>query len=538
MKSLRNTITRRSLIVFLFLVVVLGIISLKFFRIMILQPVATHRWEEESYRRQVKSQRGKIVDANDVILATSIPRQSLYANPRQISSPWTVARQLAPHLERSAAEIFRRLNTDRYFIWISRRLEDHLVDTIQSLDLEGVGFIEEPKRTYPQDHSAASVVGIAGIDNRGLEGLEREFDDFLRVENNNPTAIPELQVTIDRGVQHIVEEELKELARREEPDWATVVLMRPQTGEIVAMADWPTFNPNHFGRYPDSRYRNKAISYDFEPGSTLKVMTVGSGLADGVYGPRTEFECQGEFHIDNTDHTLRCYAAHGELDIPEILIKSCNVGTALAVSQMSPENFYRNMRSFGFGNWTGVNLPGEIRGTLRRPVRWSNLTQPSMAIGQGISVTVLQLTNALSAIVNDGLLLKPRIVSEKQHPSGEVETKQPSPVRRVMSAETAHKLQEYMEQVVTRGTGQQASSDRFRLAGKTGTAQKADIEAGGYHEEKVLASFIGFGPVEEPELAAAVIVDEPKKGRYGGEVAAPVFSRIMERSLQYIQRNN
>ncbi|MGM0380445.1 MAG: peptidoglycan D,D-transpeptidase FtsI family protein [bacterium] len=538
MKSQRNVITRRALVVLLFLLVVFAVIILRFFQLMIIQPVKTDRWEKRTHHAYIHSQRGKIVDTNGTILATSVPRQSLYANPREVSNPWETARKLAGYLDLSATDIYRRLKKERYFVWLSRRLENHVVDQIKGLDLNGLGFIEESQRTYPQDHFAASVVGIVGVDNRGLEGLEREFDDLLRVEEENKETIPELKLTLDMGIQHIVEEELEHIAEKETPNWATVVMMQPQTGEIVAMAGWPSFDPNEFEKYSNHRFRNKAISYDFEPGSTLKVMTVGSGLADDAYDSRTEFTCPSEFHIEGTDHSLRCYTAHGDLTIPEILIKSCNVGTAKAVTRMSSEEFYQNMRAFGFGNWTGVKLPGEVQGTLRRPVHWSKLTQPSMAIGQGISVTALQLTNALSAIVNGGVLHRPQIVEKKTLPSGKTNRPDPVEIRRVMSRDIARELQSYMEKVVTRGTGQQAYSEQYRLAGKTGTAQKADIEAGGYHEDKVLASFIGFGPVEEPELAAAVIIDEPEEGRYGGEVAAPVFKKIMERSLEYLQRNS
>ena len=385
------------------------------------------------------------------------------------------------------------------------------------------------------------MLGIVGLDNEGLEGLERQYNDFLLDKRGSGDAdeflsdeLPEIKLSLSQTVQHIVEEELVEMARRERPINAMVVVMDPKTGNIIAMANWPTYDPNRFSEYPEFNIRNRAVGHSFEPGSTLKVMTISAGLSEDVYETDSTFGCDAFHSIAGTEHTLKCYAAHGAISVPEILIKSCNVGTAKAVSMMEPGVFYRNLREFGFGNWTGIKLPGEARGSLRRPHRWSRLTQPSMAIGQGISVTALQLTTALSAVVNDGVLLRPRLVTQLKRGNEVLDENDKFEVRRILPSDVAFKMQNYMEQVVSRGTGQQAYSSKYRLAGKTGTAQKADMDAGGYYEDRVLASFIGFGPVDEPRLVTTVIVDEPQDGRYGGEVAAPVFKRIMERSLRYL----
>ncbi|MFP4687476.1 MAG: peptidoglycan D,D-transpeptidase FtsI family protein [bacterium] len=542
MHSLREKIANRSVVLLLLLMVGFAILGLKFFFVMVIQPYFSDPVSEGEKIQRQDIPRGKITDRSGNLLATSVQKKSLYANPRQITNPWQVARALAPHIKRSPADIYRRLSYKRHFIWLERKLDSLQERRIKELDLEGIGFRSEYERVYPHGTLAAQIMGIVGLDNRGLEGLEREYDDFLlnrrgdgKFSDYVGDEPPEIRLTINGTIQHIVEEELNRLAAVERPANAMIVVMEPQTGKIVAMANWPTFDPNDFSEYPDFNIRNRAIGSSFEPGSTLKVMTIGAGLAEGSYGPEDRFGCDSLYPVEGTEHVLKCYAAHGSITIPEILIRSCNVGTVKAVLQLEPETLYNYLRDFGFGNRTGIRLPGEARGSLRRPHLWSRLTQPSMAIGQGISVTALQLTAALSAVVNDGQLLRPRLVKQLRYGDKIVEEPEKFEVRQVFPPEVAGQLRGYMAEVVRRGTGQRAGSDSYRLAGKTGTAQKANPELGGYYENRVLASFIGFGPVENPRLVATVVIDEPQRGRYGGEVAAPVFRKIMERSLRYLE---
>lgn len=316
-----------------------------------------------------------------------------------------------------------------------------------------------------------------------------------------------------------------------------VVVMDPERGDVLAMANWPSFNPNRYQAADSFRRRNRTISSPFEPGSTLKAMTLSSGLAAEAYRPETEFHCPSYIYLSRADHTLHCYAEHGSVNLPEILIKSCNVGTVKAVNQIESDQFYQSLREFGFGTVTGIRLPGEAEGMLRRPSQWSALTKPSMSIGQGISTTALQLTNALSSIVNGGRHMRPRLVKRTAR-DGQVTEYDPVRIRRVLPRDVADKIRTYLGQVVSEGTGRRAASDQYQLGGKTGTAQKANLDEGGYYENRVLTSFIGFGPVESPELTVSVIIDEPSVSQYGGEVAAPVFRRIMERSLTYLERRS
>lgn len=540
MGGIREKITYRALLLLLCFVVIFGIILLKSFYLMVLRPWYSPTWNSrEEQQRQVKGPRGSIVDRKGNVFAISTQRQSLYVNPKRVKNKWETARLLEKNINQSAPEIYRALRQERkYFVWLARKLSEDKVRKIQELDLAGVGFIPEYERFYPNDRLAAQVIGFVGLDNQGLVGVEKQFDDFLRGGGEREDFQNlKLKLTLDQSIQHIAEEELARLVERAKPKQAMAVVMAPESGKVLAMANWPFFDPNNFQEYNKSSWRNRVISQPFEPGSTLKVMTLSGALGSDAINFESAFTCPGKIYLSDADYTLKCYAAHGELKIPEILIKSCNVGTVKAISQMTPPTFYQYLRKFGFGNWTGVKLPGEAQGTLRRPSHWSALSQPSMAIGQGISVTALQLTSALSAVVNDGTLLQPRVVAGRRRASGEFERREKIKVREVVPPKVARKMQGYMRKVVTRGTGRRAASEQFRLAGKTGTAQKADLEEGGYYQDKVLASFIGFGPVESPRLAVSVVVDEPKKGRYGGEVAAPAFRRIMERSLHYLRES-
>lgn len=529
------------------------VVTGNFAYVMVINPQEQDVDDEQAQRRE--RPRGQIQDRNGNILATSVQRQSLYANPRLVpDQPWSMARDLAQILDRSAVEIYDRLTRGGHFIWLSRKLEESQINRLDDLDYPGLDYVPEYERVYPQKIAprhlpgisgepwglASHVLGFVDIDNRGLSGVEQEFDPLLRSglspEQEAGNDLPSLQLTIDKTIQHIVEEELSYMAEREDPVNAMVVAMEPETGKVFALANWPAYDPDRLQDYPKSVLRNRAVESTFEPGSTLKAMTLAAGLDQGVYDPQSEFNCPGQIRLPQAGHTINCYARHGDIALPDILVRSCNVGTIKAVEEMDPSTFYNSMRNFGFGNPTGIELPGESGGTLRRPNRWSTLTQPSMAIGQGIATNAVQLTSALGSIVNGGRLMKPLIVKGVTRGGRVVKEREPFQVRRVLSNSAADHIREYLARVVSEGTGQQASSSEYRLAGKTGTAQKANLETGGYHAEKVVASFIGFGPVEDPELAVSVIVDEPQKKRLGGLVAAPVFKRIIERSLDYLER--
>lgn len=528
--------------------ILFGGVYLKFAYVMLLvEPDSTNVPMRPGTTRKPEPPRGKILDANGNILAMSVRRKSLVANPRQIEDPWATAQKLSPVLERPAEDIHKSLTKNRFFVWLERKLPRETVRELEPLDVDGLRFKPEYNRVYPQGTLAAQVLGFVGVDNQGLAGVEERYDEILSnasggsktVKNTDATSGGvSIELTIDQTIQHIVEEEMRTTARRRDPKSIMVVAMEPETGKVRALANWPTYNPNEFWEYDKSLRRNRVVADVFEPGSTLKVMTLSIGLAEGAYSTSSEFNCKGYHYLPEARHTLHCYAKHGRLSIPEIIIQSCNVGTVKAASEIDPKTYYKSLRDFGFGNWTGIRLPGESTGKLRRPSNWSSMTQAVMAIGQGVSTTPLQITNALGAIVNGGHLMKPRIVSSVSKAGRKTESVEPFEIREVIPTSVAEDMKTYMEKVVTQGTGQKAGSEEYRLAGKTGTAQKPDREDGGYYQDKILASFIGFGPVEDSELVVGVFVNEPKKGRYGGEVAGPLFKRIMKRSLQYLENKD
>lgn len=558
MSSLRSQIESRALTLLFIVGIAFLVLLLNFSYVMVVNPVSPGIGQREAVTKdRPEPPRGKITDRRGNVLAISIQKQSLFANPRAIRNPRKVSRTLSEFINKDAPQVYERITKERYFVWLARKLDHSTVRKIQELNLAGVGFEPEYERAYPQTIRsgfsgsgkiglAAPVLGYVGIDNQGLDGIELQYNELLSdvdqfgvkpgPNQQSRVSSPGVQLTIDQTIQFIAEDELIKMAREERPKNAMVVVMNPQNGDILAMANWPSFDPNNFTDFSRFQRRNRALAHPFEPGSTLKVMTVSTGLADGDYKPETEFFCQSYIYLSRADHTLHCYARHGSVNIPEILIQSCNVGTVKAVQEVDDGRFFQYMREFGFGNLSGLGLPGEARGVLRRPSQWSALTKPSMAIGQGISTTALQLTNALSGIVNDGVLMRPRLVRSTVR-DGRKKHNEPMRIRRVLPEDVSDKIKAYMESVISDGTGRRAYSQDYRLGGKTGTAQKANLEEGGYYEDRVLTSFIGYGPVGSPKLAISVIVDEPQKGRYGGEVAAPVFRRIIERSLDYLERN-
>lgn len=503
-----------------------------------------------SASRRPDPPRGKILDANGNLLATSVQRKSLTANPRQIdeSREWPLAKTLSDYVDRSAAAIYKDLTKDRYFVWVARKLPRETVARLEELDLQGLRLQPEYDRVYPQGRLAASVLGFVGVDNQGLGGIEKQYNDVLSnvdVSGGNQQQVSTIsgkgvsvRLTINQTIQHIVEEELRKVVKRENPDDAMVLAMEPETGRIRAMVNWPNYNPNRYEKFGSGRRRNRIISDVFEPGSTLKPVTMAIGLSEGAFEPSSTFGCDGYVYLPSAKHTIHCHSEHGELTVPEILIQSCNVGVVKAAQRIQSKPYYTSFRDFGFGTWSGVRLPGEAQGSLRRPSNWSSMTQPAMAIGQGISTTALQITNAISLLVNDGVLMKPRIVRSVRSRTGKREDVEPFRIRRVVPEDIAGSMRTYMQKVVQKGTGQRAALEEYRLGGKTGTAQKPNREEGGYYQDKFLASFVGFGPSEDPELVVGVFLDNPKEHHYGGEVAAPLFRKIMKRSLRYYENRS
>ena len=511
---------------------------------------------ERQYSRTVllPAQRGPIVDRQGVALATSSPAESLFAQPRAVGDPVRVAARLAPLLGAPAEDIHAQLTSGRQFVWLRRKLPPATAAEIKALREPGLGFLPEPLRLYPNREVAAHVIGFEGVDG-GLEGIERAFNETLSgtpgkavvgrdalgrevvTEATLQTPAPGqgVMLTLDRTIQYLAEREIDAAWRRTQAKAAMAVVMDPRTGDVLAMAIRPTFNPNAFLDVPSREvWRNRAVTDPFEPGSTFKVILAAAALEEGVVRPDDRIWAEnGQITIAKT--TIHDWKKYGWLTFGEVLQNSSNVGSIKVGLTLGRDRYYRYMTAFGFGAPTGVGLAGESRGVLRDPQRWSVLSLPTMSIGQEVSVTALQMVAAFGAIANDGVLMQPRLVRSLFDAEGrETRRFEPRPIRQVVSPETAHTLTRLMTQVVAAGTGHNAAIAGYEVAGKTGTAQKLDPVTRRYSRNPGVLSFVGFAPAEAPRLVMLVMLDEPKTEKWGSEAAAPIFSAIGAEVLRYL----
>lgn len=520
------------------------------------------QWLSEQAARQIektqtiRGKRGVIYDARGREMAISVASTSIAIRPRRIADPVEAARKLAPVLGMDRERLQLRLLSRRTFFWLKRQAAPREVRDVRSLGIPGLEFVPEPSRFYPNRGLAAQVIGFTGVDGNGLEGLEYAFDKELRggsrrlnvrkdalgntfdAEREVDAATARgnnLLLTIDRTIQFIAEQALKEAVAAAGASSGMAVVMAPDTGAILAMANVPLFNPNAFGRFSRFTWRNRVVTDAFEPGSTMKIFSAAAAIESGGCTPETIFFCEnGRYQIgDDTVHDTR---PHGWLSLRKILKYSSNIGAVKMSEMIGPELLYRTLRDFGFGHRTDIQYPGETSGSLSAPGRWSRIDTGAIAFGHGISVSALQLTAAASAIANDGVLMQPYLVRGITDPTGEpVRTVSPRPSGRVISLETARTVREMMRGVVTEGgTGERAAVEGYAVCGKTGTAQKLDPETGGYADGAYLASFVGFLPADRPQITILVVIDEPTIDHYGGVVAAPAFRRIARETLTYL----
>jgi cell division protein FtsI (penicillin-binding protein 3) len=511
---------------------------------------------ERQYSRTVvlHAHRGPIVDRNGAPLATSTAAESLFAQPRQIGDPVRAAERLAPLLEMPAADLHAALVAGKPFVWLKRRLEPALAARVRELREPGLGFIPEPLRLYPNRELAAHIVGFEGVDG-GLEGVERAANAELAGTPGRALAgrdalgrdVVQLQViqgsapghgvmlTIDRTIQYIAEREVDAAYRRTGAKAAMVVMMEPRTGDLLAVAIRPTFNPNTFLDVPSrDHWRNRAVTDPFEPGSTFKAILAAAALEEGVVRPDERIHAEnGQITIAKT--TIHDWKKYGWLTFGEVLQNSSNVGSIKVGLALGRDRYYRYLTAFGFGAPTGVGLAGESRGQLRDPTRWSALSLPTMSIGQEVSVTALQMVAAFGAIANGGTLMQPRLVRSVFDAAGrEVRRTEPRAVRQVISPETARTLTRMLAAVVDGGTGRHAAIAGYEVAGKTGTAQKLDPATRRYSRAPGVLSFVGFAPADEPRFVMLAMLDEPKNEKWGSEAAAPIFAAIGREVLRHL----
>jgi cell division protein FtsI (penicillin-binding protein 3) len=512
---------------------------------------------QRQYSRAIvlQAERGSILDRQGLPLAVSSPAESLFAHPRSAGDPVRVAARLAPILGMPASELHATLVSSRSFVWLRRSLPPTVVEQVRALREPGLGLIPEPLRLYPNRELAAHVIGFEGVDG-GLEGIERAWERTLagtpgqamigrdalgrEVVTERILKSPKpghgVMLTLDAHIQHVAEREIDAAWRRTGARAAMAVVLEPRTGDVLAMALRPTFNPNTFMDVPSRDvWRNRAVTDPFEPGSTFKAILAAAALEERVIRPNDlVFGEQGSITIART--TIHDWKPYGWMTFAEVLQNSSNVGAIKVGLALGAPRYYRYMTSFGFGALTGAGIPGESRGVLREPERWSALSLPTLAIGQEVSVTALQMAAAFGAIANGGVMMQPRLVRSVFDAQGrEIRRVPPVKVRQVISPETARVLTRLLVSVVDNGTGRLAAIPGYQVAGKTGTAQKLDPATRRYSRAPGVLSFVGFAPADEPRFVMLVLVDEPRSERWGSEAAAPIFAKIGHEILRALE---
>jgi cell division protein FtsI (penicillin-binding protein 3) len=502
--------------------------------------------------------RGGIYDRNNAPLAVSIEMDSCYAETRNLENIPEAAAKLAPLVGYGQHELEAKLKGAKNFVWLARRIAPEQSKKIKELELDGIGFVKESKRFYPNSEVAAHVVGFTGVDPGGIEGVEKKYDPvilgntgFLVTERDALGRDIDLKkgregkagskgsnvvLTLDKNIQYMTEKELSKAVEKNGAKAGIAIVMESDTGKVLAMANYPTFNPNSYFKYGPSALRNRAISDSFEPGSTFKIFLVAAALENRVIRAGDYFNCEnGSYsYSGRTIHDTHPYAS---LSVSQVLKYSSNIGAAKIGSRLGSERLYQALNGFGFGEKSDVDLPGEARGLLRPQSKWYPIDLATISFGQGVTATALQITTAVSAVANGGNLMKPYLVERITSEDGDV-LKQfgPQVKRRVISEQTAKTVAAMLEGVVDEGgTGTSAAVDGYRVAGKTGTAQKVDAATRGYSARKRTASFVGFVPLDKPRLTILVVVDEPTTSPYGGVVAAPAFSAIAQQALCYLK---
>jgi cell division protein FtsI (penicillin-binding protein 3) len=524
-----------------------------FLRIGWLQAVKAHALDKLATNQQrvevaLPAHRGTIYDRLGVELAIGERAVTVYANPKEIREPNLVAQAAAQDLGVDADDLLPLLSDrSRGFVYVQRQADPEQAAALERRGIVGLGFYDEEKRQYPQRSVAAEVVGYAGVDNRGLAGLELRLERVLRGQNGTKTIVKDpfgrtlevldsearkdgrdVWLTIDHTIQGHVERVLGATRERWEAKAASAVVMDPRNGEVLALAVEPSFDANRFPKVPRENQRNRAITDTYEPGSTFKIVTVSGVLESGIVSPSTSFTLP--YSLQVADRVIHDAAERGTqtMTVAQILSQSSNVGIITLAFQLQQTRLSQWIERFGFGRRTGIDFPGETKGIVLPPERWSGSTIGNVPIGQGIAVTPLQMATAYSVIANGGTRIQPHLVDRIE--GGNV----PAPKRRrVISEDTARDVRHMLRDVVEEGSGTAAQVPGYRIAGKTGTAAKPD-ETGGYSDNRYVASFVGFVPAAKPRLVILVTVDEPRGAIWGGTVAAPAFAEIAKFALQYL----
>jgi len=517
-----------------------------------------HQWFLDKARdQQIKKEvvpvrRGIIFDRKGRELAINLDTESVYCDPAEIASPDRVAVALSRTINNKPAVILARLSANNRFNWIERKVSLEDTQRIRDMKLGGIGFLPEIKRFYPEGSLASHIIGFVGVDNNGLEGVEKSYDKYLSAVSERVSVIRDARgnvlsegmskeikgnnviLTIDEGLQYIVEKNLDDAVERWKAASATVIMMEPHTGEVLAMASRPTYDLNDPAEVTPAKRRNRAVTDCYEPGSTFKIVVGTAALEEGIVTPDTRFDCSAGY-IEIAGRKIKDAERHGVLTFKEVIQKSSNVGTIKIGLNLGREKIYSYIRKFGFGEKTEFDLGGEASGWIRPPDRWSGTSVGAIPIGQEVAVTPLQVLRAYSVIANGGFLVRPHVVSAISSPAGAVIYKAATESQRIISEKNVKTFKNILKTVTEEGgTATGAAIDGNEVAGKTGTAQLFDPKTKRYSKDKYVSSFVGFVPADDPRIAMIVVIHEPKGAIYGGLVAGPVFKQIANESLSYL----
>ena len=555
----RKSLNSRLYLVFLFFALLFSflIARLAYVQLFKSQQFKNLAAEQHKIFTEIAPLRGTIFDRNLKELTLNSISYSIFAT-REIAARERIEDTLAPILELDKDILASKLNSGRSFVWLKRKVSPEVSAKVRALSIRGVGQLKEDKRFYPEGSLASHLVGLTDIDNKGLEGIELFCDSYLsgikgwRLAQRDAkrqevicwgykSILPcdgyNVVLTIDSVIQSIVQRHLRNAARKYKAISATAIVMVPATGEILALYNYPDYDLNNAGTYAADVRRNLAVTDIFEPGSSFKFVTAAAAIEEGKVSLEDKFFCEeGKYRIGR--RVLHDYKPYGELTVREIIEHSSNIGIAKVAQTLGEELLYGYIRSFGFGSLTGIDLPGEVRGILRPPSRWSAVSLSSIPMGQEIAVTPMQFICAISSVANDGVLLRPKVVKYIQGKDGKrIKSFPARQVRRVITPSTAQALREVLAGVVERGTGKKAKVSGYQAAGKTGTAQKSNPR-GGYYKNRYFSSFVGFVPAGEPIISILVVLNEPRPQYFGGTVAAPVFKKIATETLRYLEMTN
>jgi len=546
----KRTVILNTIIIFSFVVV--------FFRLADIMVLKNRFYSEKAKSQQIKTEdiqtrRGNIYDRRGRDLAINLDLESLYCDPGEAHASTATIRKLSSILNTEPKAITAKLSQDRRFVWVDRKLSLATADRIRKLNVTGCGFVTEAKRFYPKSTLASHIVGAVGSENQPLEGIELQYDKYLRTTGGKVQVARDASgrvlstgmtmeakgndiiLTIDEGLQYIVEKELEKAMAAWRSVAVTAIMMDPFSGEILALANRPTYDLNNISGADRHEVRNRSITDVYEPGSTFKIVVGSAALEERLFPASQTFDCsKGSIEVGGKN--VRDAHKHGVLTFEEVIQKSSNVGSIMIGMRLGKDRIYNYTKRFGFGEKTAIDLPGEVSGWIRRPEKWSATSLGAIPIGQEVAVTPLQVLRAYAAIANGGYLVRPHIVAEIRTPDGQtVFSAHQEEKQRILSERTAYAMRDILKLVVEEGgTATGAAVQGNKVAGKTGTAQLIDPKTRRYSRDRFISSFVGFVPADKPRLAMIVVVYEPKGQIYGGVVAAPAFKSVADQALSYL----